>query len=338
LFLLAAISVSASLGSCAPAEPSPPDVSAKLDAYENPTAEVNGDIMAAVADRIEELRDDIGDSEVFDEILAVIADVQEELDAATVRTCSGGAMNGSACEADADCPDGTCVANLVLNGTCNGGPNDGSGCADDADCPDGTCGDGVAYPSPSGALQAKFICEGWDESQTELDPANGVINLTLTLGAEGIGPLVWGEAEACKFPVVTEVARFDASYDGSLAVHLGGPVSTSQNLYELPITFFITGTIGFEGADLPVDVSYRVALSFDETSEDVGLDGLELLVEVPDDHVRVPGATEYFVYFFKFDTLDQGIRDATGTFNCRLRSENGEPPGCFIGSETLFSW
>jgi hypothetical protein len=81
-----------------------------------------------------------------------------------------------------------------------------------------------------------------------------------------------------------------------------------------------------------------VVLSFDEASGDVGLDGLEILVKVPDDLVSVPGATEYFVYFFEFETLNQGIRDATGTYNCRLKEENGEPPGCFIGSETLFSW
>jgi hypothetical protein len=289
--------------------------------------------MAAVADKIEELRDDIQDSEVFDEILAVIADVQKDLEESTVKACNGGAMDGSACDADADCPDGTCVSNLVLNGTCSGGDNPGSACADDADCPDGTCGDGVVFPSPNGALQAVFICEGWDESQTDLDPANGVITLWFTLGTGGIGPVVWGEADACKFPAVTETDRFEASYDGGIAVHLGDAVSTSQNLYELPITYFIAGTIGFEGAELGVDVSFRVALSFDEPSGDVGPDRLEILVEVPDNLVQVPGNTEYFVYFFEVAALAQGIRDATGTFGCSLENRN-----CSTESGTLFSW
>lgn len=333
IFLFAAVFFSASLGSCAPTLPSPPDVKSRLDAYENPTGVVGSEVMAAVADKIEEQRDDVEDSEVFDEILAVIADVQADLDEATVKACNGGAMDGSACDADEDCPDGTCVSNLVLNGTCNGGANDGSGCADDADCPDGTCGGGVVFPSPNGALQAEFICEGWDESQTELDPANGVINLWLTLADGGIGPVVWGEADACMFPAVTETDRFEASYDGGIAVHLGGPVSTSQNLYELPITFFVAGIIGFEGAALEVDVSFRVALSFDEMSGDVGLDRLEILVEVPDNLVQVPGNTEYFVYFFELDTLAQGIRDATGTFGCSLENRN-----CSTESGTLFSW
>jgi hypothetical protein len=331
--LLAAVFFSASLGSCAPTLPSPPDVKSRLDAYENPTGVVGSKVMAAVADKIEDLRDDIEDSEVFDEILAVIADAQEDLDEATVKACNGGAMDGSACDADEDCPDGTCVSNLVLNGTCNGGANDGSGCADDADCPDGTCGGGVVFPSPNGALQAVFICEGWDESQTQLDPANGVINLWLTLEAGGIGPVVWGEADACMYPAVTETDRFEASYDGGIAVHLGSPVSTTQNLYELPITFFVAGTIGFEGAELGVDVSFRVALSFDEMSGDVGLDRLEILVEVPDNLVQVPGNTEYFVYFFEVATLAQGIRDATGTFGCSLENRN-----CSTESGTLFSW
>jgi hypothetical protein len=332
-FLLAAVSFSASLGSCAPTLPSAPDIEARLDAYDNPTGVVGSEVMAAVARKIEDLRDDIQDSEVFDEILAVIADVQEELDEATVKACDGGVNDGSACDDDADCPDGTCVGNLVLNGTCNGGANDGSGCADDADCPDGTCGGGVVFPSPNGALQAEFICEGWDESQTELDPANGVLHLTLTLADGGIGPVVWGEADACKFPAVTETDSFEASYDGGIAVHLSGPVSTSQNLYELPITYFVAGLIGFEGESLEVDVSFRVALSFDELSGDVGLDRLEIQVEVPDNLVQVPGNTEYFVYFFEVATLAQGIRDATGTFGCSLENRN-----CSTESGTLFSW
>jgi hypothetical protein len=330
-FLLAAVSFSVSLGSCADVEVPPrPDIKSQLDAYENPTGEVTGDMMAAVADKIAELRDDIQDSDVFEEILAVIVDAQEDLDAATVKACNGGAMDGSACDADADCPDGTCVATLVLNGTCSG---DGSACAQDADCPDGTCDNGVNFPNPNGAVQAEYICEGWDESQTEPDPANGVINLTLTLDAGGIGPVVWGKADACKFPSVTETGRFEASYDGGIAVHLSDAVSTSQNLYELPITFFVAGTIGFEGAELGVDVSFRVALSFDAASGDVGLDRLEILVEVPDNLVRVPGTTEYFVYFFEVATLAQGIRDATGTFGCSLEDRE-----CFNESGTLFSW
>ena len=124
--LLAAVFFSASLGSCAPTLPSPPDVKSRLDAYENPTGVVGSEVMAAVADKIEELRDDVEDSEVFDEILAVIADVQVDLDEATVKACNGGTMDGSACDADEDCPGGTCVSNLVLNGTCNGGANDGT--------------------------------------------------------------------------------------------------------------------------------------------------------------------------------------------------------------------
>jgi hypothetical protein len=332
-FLLAAVSFSASLASCADTLPSPPDLEARLDAYDNPTGVVTSEVMAAVADKIEELRDDVQDSEVFDEILAVIADVQEELDEATVKTCDGGVNDGSACDDDVDCPDGTCVGNLILNGTCSGGANDGSGCAEDADCPDGTCGGGVVYPNPNGAVDAKFICEGWDESQTQQDPANGAITLFLTLDAGGIGPVVWGEADACKFPVVTETDRFEASYDGGIAVHLGDAVSTSQNLYELPITYFITGTIGFEGAELGVDVSFRVAPSFDEMSGDVGLDRLEIQVKVPDNLVQVPGNTEYFVYFFDVATLAQGIRDATGTFGCSLENRN-----CSTESGTLFSW
>jgi hypothetical protein len=116
--LLAAVFFSASLGSCGPTLPQAPDIESRLDAYENPTAKVTGEIMSAVAQKIEDLRDDIQDSEVFDEILAVIADAQEDLDEATVKACNGGAMDGSACDADEDCPDGTCVSNLCDPADC----------------------------------------------------------------------------------------------------------------------------------------------------------------------------------------------------------------------------
>jgi YVTN family beta-propeller protein len=48
------------------------------------------------------------------------------------RICSGGAHDGSACAADAECPAGACV---LVQGVCDAGQDDGLLC----DCPGGTC-------------------------------------------------------------------------------------------------------------------------------------------------------------------------------------------------------
>ena len=135
LFLLATLLLLCTAGlSCASLDiPPAPDLQPVLNAYENPSAVVDGEIMGAVADEIAKAAMEIEDSEIFEEILDVIIQVQQELEQSTNE-------NGD----------------LVLDATCNGGANDGSTCADDADCPDGTCGGGVTFPSPNGAVQVSF--------------------------------------------------------------------------------------------------------------------------------------------------------------------------------------
>ena len=209
----------------------PPDLQPLLQAYENPTAVVTSEIMAKVADEIAKAAEEIQDSEIFEEILQVIIDVQQELDAATVKTCSGGTM--SDCSADADCPDGTCVStgDVVLGQTCNGGTNNGGDCTANTDCPDGgECGGGVVVPTPNGQINVNYICPGWDEGQFDPgyeaapDPAkNGRITLTMTLDSGGIGRVVWGTADNCLYLVPTGGENFQASYDGGVALDLGDP-------------------------------------------------------------------------------------------------------------------
>ena len=211
--LLAEVAVAVFLASCAPSidVPPAPDLQPVLQAYESPTVVVSSEIMAAVADEIAEAAEAIEDSEIFEEILNVIIDVQQELENATTTTCKGGANNGNACTDDADCPGGSCGSDLVLGGVCSGGSNDGGACADNADCPgDGTCAGGVTLPSPTGVIQVNYICPGWDESQfdegddAEPDSANGAIELFATLDGGGLGRDVWGTATQCLYLVAKE--------------------------------------------------------------------------------------------------------------------------------------
>ena len=332
LFMLTVLALAAYLGSCAPELPQAPDLQPVLQAYAKPTAEVDGAIMAEWADEIEKAAAEIQDSEIFDEILDLIKDVQAELEASTAKVCSDGANDGRSCTEDADCPEGTCVAtdDLVLGATCS---DDGSACdvGDPEACPGGgTCGGGVTFTTPNGGIQVNYICPGWDERQfddgydAEPDAANGSIDLFMTLDSGGIGRVVWGTAAKCLYLVPNPAGNCEApgcdqaSYDGGIALDLGDDVPPGQDIDQLLVTFVIEGTIGFDGIDTRINQSFRVTLA-DESF-------LVILVDLAD-----PALSQTFNYIFRGD--DQLIRDKNGVFGCSLeRSE------CFDDSGILFSW
>jgi len=339
LSTLSVFALAAYLGSCAPSLPTPPDLGPVLQAYENPTAAVDGAVMAEFADEIEQAAGEIEDSEIFQEILNLVIEVQQELEASTAKACSGGANDGNTCTDDADCPDGTCVTtgDLVLNATCSGGDNDGDACdvGDETACPNGTCGGGVTIPSPTGAVNVNYVCPGWDERQFDEgyddspDPANGSIDLFLTLDSGGIGRVVWGTAANCLYLVPNEDGNCEApgcdeaSYDGAVALDLG-PDWVSEDVSELPVTFVVEGTIGFDGDDSRINQSFRVVLA-DES-------GLVILVDVSDPELSQPPLSQTFNYIFA--ETSQGISAANGEFICSL-----EQSRCFDeNGTTLFSW
>jgi len=387
---LVVLALAAPLSSCAPTFDTPPDLQPLLQAYAQPTAVVTSEIMAKVADEIAKAAEEIQNSEIFEEILQVIIDVQQELDAATVKTCDGGANNGEPCSAetaDTDCPDGTCVStgDIVLGqtcedgankgnecvddtgclGVCDGGTNEGSDCAADTDCPGGgtcgggTCGGGVVIPTPNGQINVNYICPGWDEGQFDPDwlktcnggandggacvdnddclpgtcveaaPAadeNGTINLTMTLDSGGIGRVVWGTADNCRYLVPTDGENFQASYDGGVALDLGEAVSPGEDIKKLLVTFLMEGDIGFDGDTYRINQSFRVRL------ENTAF--LVILVDVGD-----PALSATFNYIFAV-TAAQCVRDANAppespcTFGCSL-----EESRCFDkDGNTLFFW
>jgi hypothetical protein len=315
LSMLILLALAVDLGSCAPSLPIAPDLDPVLQAYENPTVEVAREIMEVWADEIEEAAEAIEDSEIFEEILDVIAEVQEELENSTSRTCNGGANNGSTCTDDADCPGGTCGADLVLGGACSGGINDGGDCADNTDCPGGgTCAGGLTLPSPTGAFQINYICPGWDQQQFDdgyddsPDSANGSIDLFATIDSGGIGRVVWGTADQCLYLVPNEgidceaEGCSEAKFDGDVALDLGDDW-VSEDVSELLVTFVVKGKIRVDESPFDINQSFRVILAVES--------GLEILVDI-----GVMPWEETFSYIFAAET--QLIRGATGVFGCSL--------------------
>jgi len=329
---LVVLALAAPLSSCAPSFDTPPDLQPLIQAYENPTAVVTSEIMAKVADEIAKAAEEIQNSEIFEEILQVIIDVQQELDAAAVKICDGGDNKGDDCDDDTDCPGSTCVntGDVLIGTICDDGRNEGNDCVDDTDCPGGSCGGGVVIPTPNGQINVNYICPGWDVGQfdpdyeAEPDPANGTIKLTMTLDGAGIGRVVWGTADNCRYLVPIEGGNCEAagcyrsSYDGGVALDLGDPVSPGEDITKLIVTFLMEGDIGFDGG------TYRINQSFRVTLENTA--ALVILVDLAD-----PALSETFNYIF--GESSQGIRDATGLFQCSL-----EESRCWDESGTLFSW
>jgi len=344
LSMLSVLALAAHLGSCSPSLPTAPDLGPVLQAYENPTAAVDGAVLAEFADEIEQAAGEIEDSEISEEILNLVIEVQQELEASTAKACSGGANDGNTCTDDAACPDGTCVTtgDLVLNATCSGGDNNGEACdvGDETACPNGTCGGGVTIPSPTGAVNVNYVCPGWDERQFDEgyddspDSTNGSIDLFLTLESGGIGRVVWGTAANCLYLVPNEDGNCEApgcdeaSYDGAIALDLGDPEPLGQDIAELPVTFVLEGSIGLDLVDgedpFGIDQSFRVKLA-DES-------GLVILVDVSDPELSQPPLSQTFNYIFA--ETSQGISAANGEFICSL-----EQSRCFDeNGTTLFSW
>lgn len=176
--------------------------------------------------------------------------------------------------------------------------------------------DGIGtFPSPSGAVEVNFICTGWGETETADSEQNGTLDLTMRLVGGSIGPLIWGTATGCQYRTTVAGEAFEVSYDGDIAVYFGDFFSTTESLRERLTTFIISGTIGINGKDVPIDRAFRV----DESGR------LDILIQLAD------GTN--FIYFFDGERFAQGIEDASGRFGCNLEDRQ-----CSTGSEPSFSW
>lgn len=169
--------------------------------------------------------------------------------------------------------------------------------------------DGTSYESPNGLITINRVCRGHDPTSDVVDPEiNGTIQLFMPLTDGMVGPEVWGTATACLY----EVGGENLSYDGDVTLHFGGLIDEVVDLRNETITFVIDGVLGFGNREIALLQSFRI------TAEE----RLEILLQVAD--------VGTFVYFFEVDRLAQGIRDATGTFDCLLEDRTcDKDPGGF---------
>ena len=202
--------------------PPAPEFEDVLAAYANPTAEVSSAIMAAVADELLALRDQLEESEVFDEILDVIVDVQVELDANTDEK-----------------------GNLVVPGL-GTFPAPNAVLEINHNCPGWNPNDAGDSAETSGSVQLTMVLDLGDIRPVVWGEA-AQCQFSAIIGERALQSKYDGEI-AVHF-------GHEADSPGSVGDE---PISTSEPLRDLVATFILLGTLEVEGEQLEIRRSFRV--------------------------------------------------------------------------------
>ena len=141
------------------------------------------------------------------------------------------------------------------------------------------------------------ICQGWDDTSTTPNPADGSIQLTAEYQASLLQRTVFGTATACHGRVaVTNSATVHVFLDGTIAVYLEGPLPTDASQVDFIMGW--SGTIGTETTQVSSTFDFRIVSP-----------QIEVRIAVPDGHIiGSVGANEV------------SLRGTNGTFGCSLQT------------------
>jgi hypothetical protein len=149
-------------------------------------------------------------------------------------------------------------------------------------------------PSPFGLRAEGFarihhVCRGLDRDAPPDPAANGFLELVMTFSGQGIAPIVWGLAHACRMPIEGR----EVVLDGHVALHL------PERIFEL------AARVEVDGEEL-VDGGFDVRFA----------GGIELKLDVADGHV---------IFFLGAD--GPGFRAADGIWACDVVAQRCEREG-----------
>jgi len=242
-FLLIA---TASFGACQPELdlPPPPDIQGRIDSHENPDAEVLSEIMAAVADGIAELYDEVGQSTFYTEVIDVVADVQEQL-----YTEGGEVSLGD--EVTFPAPNGGVTVGFICDGWDDPQP---------------------AEPDPeNGVIELNMRLAGGDIAPLvwgQLDNCQYPIEI----GEERLSARVDGQVAAYfgeHLPAGQNVKEV--------------PEGEDPALYTLRVIFVIVGSIFIDDGEFAIDHLFEVTLVFDDEGNlSPGATAISFLIELAD--------------------------------------------------------
>lgn len=112
----------------------------------------------------------------------------------------------------------------------------------------------------NGTLSIRRICGGWGPAPVP-DEANGSLSLRVNFSETGLDPVIWGEADACKYLVggIAQISIDEGSgrTPGDVRAWLGRS-STFESFGNEPIIFDVDLDTTVEGVAAPVVFNFRV--------------------------------------------------------------------------------
>lgn len=261
---LAALALAAGLGGgCAEelSEPLPaaPDMEGLVLDYETPTADLDAD-LAQVA--LEEAIASV-DLETLEEGLRGLVD--------TVEVAFAGGSQPEAAKADGAGEKGDAAIGLAE-----------------------TLGE--LFTEAEGFVVIRRICSGWEGGTTPDAEGDGTLELTLVATLDGVVPVVWGTATACRYLA----GSLQVAIDGEVRVHIGEALSSSDTL-DTGFVLQVLGDLRLGELELTGDVDVRVTTG--------GRIEQRLFL-------GEGGALGHVIRFVEPATESFGFRAANGTWGC----------------------
>jgi hypothetical protein len=149
-------------------------------------------------------------------------------------------------------------------------------------------------PIISGSITFTRICNGWDDTSTTPDSANGTVTATVVFQNGELQRTIWGTATNCKEHVPGPSGTMIHSiFDGTLTLYLEGPLESDPSKEAFLVVW--SGRLGTEATG-------TVPLSFD------------FRVVPPNVEVRIPVADGSIIGSIGAGGVS--LRGANGTFTC----------------------
>jgi hypothetical protein len=141
-------------------------------------------------------------------------------------------------------------------------------------------------------VRSDRTCQGWDDSRTAPDPANGSLSLTAVMQGGYLQREIWGVASACK----GRIGIVHVFADGAVGAYLMAPLPESGD--QARAAFRLDGTVGTEQRTRRLTLDFRVSDG-----------GIAVLVPVADGQVVASASG---------DGLE--LRGRNGDFVCALET------------------
>jgi hypothetical protein len=155
------------------------------------------------------------------------------------------------------------------------------------------------------------VCEGWDDAEQPDRAKNGEMSLQFTATESGVGRVIWGDLEQCRFKT---------------------PESQTRVMLEGEIQIYLARARGFEfGSDYIIKLDASVTIDPQPPTQlsiefrVVGTRTIVIVVPRPDGHL---------LYYGTAQLTQPELRDRDGTWACDLEANKCQS----MSTQAVVSW